>query len=1340
MITVYGDKKPESFPQNFVPANLQELFIRQLFNESRFVPDAVSPAGARGIAQIMPITERDLKARFGFDDSFDPLDPIQARAGQEKLMNHLLDASWNKGSDENKYIKALAAYNYGSGNVLKVLNRLKDEGVDIYNDTSWVENLPEETNKYVNNILYGGPEAYEREFTNRMPLYNEIYNAEQEKPQAAAPKPQRQVSEELQNAFKILKRDAPKYQEGGLYASGVTGPTITPAGALSRIGTVINPEGMGFDGSVSFEDRIQPYDPNKSIYDRDPAGLPSQFDAFYRDFSPVGDIQVLLESVAAAKDGDYAIASLGPLLMVLPQAVGNRVKVAVKKLQEAKKINKAAVREGEVIKALGEINQVGDEVMKFRQTNPQALDQAMRESVEGMSRSGADLQILPFGALSPDDLAVDALAANRQRALGYYGTDPLAEAVVPATTGRILGGPPISAVDRRGMQLVEGTPSDRAVQNALIHQRHGSQSGTGLLGSQEMQRLVADIELNRVPVPGTKFQVLRDGKIKPIKASDIREGDVITSLSQQASAGAMGTNRLVSTSGRDLRSLYDMFGEEVSGALTAAEVSFFESPKFKALPQAKQTKLSELYEGIADPDIATQFDDMAYGVGLGSESKGLIGDIKPSFEESLEMGSLDLEEGIPDSWMPDMSKYQSGGPGTAIQIPTPPAVEKVMDPRNPAFKIVNTKGIPVTRADTFRPGGRKDIGSPYVAEDEFGLSSKQAFKVLRTGLEEQGVPFMMLRPDMRPSLKYEKGGKVRCKKKRAPGMQVKKYYDGGIYGDPPYTAAADVTSVSMPDLQLLSILQSLPDTRPTGPTIGPATPIDEDRYNREKRRQEAIARGINPNLAFTMPPGIMADSQASAEYQYDNMLSSPIGQVATGMAFTPIDIGIEAALPLLPSTYAGRQLNRLGQRVGSQVERGVEAIEGMGAKPAFGTSGFATPEKIGEGYRMSKEVYDRRMKEYLSSEGQERMRNKIADDLTEMLINARRQPVIDSKGRQAIQRLEGAVINGRVNPNSPLVAQELQYANAQIQASKFNLQSPSNPSGVGLSESDLMAMDAEYMALTQSTKKNDVRYNKLINEVEQAERAGQWDLAKRKSKELDALEPLMKEEGIRKRNLLNTMNQETGGLLIQDAFHSPMDNAITIGGGNLLDPTNASRVTAHEFQHLLQRPGALVSDPASRLPKSLLGQGRRNFGIRPEGILKVERDLGELMKYKNPGSNLSDLRYFDTAGQRGDILERSAFVSELRESMVQKGAIENSYDLITPDMIGDFVTNQTKKGDLRIVDLFDFKKPEVKKIVADAMNKLPVVAVGAGAAANQDFKYGGKMKIKKKKKSGFRTI
>src|SRR5260221_1090348 len=78
-----------------------DYFVRQINTESGFNPNAVSPAGAVGIAQFLPGTAAGL--------GINPWDPIQALRGAAQLM-----ASYNKtyGGD---YAKAPAAYNGGAG-------------------------------------------------------------------------------------------------------------------------------------------------------------------------------------------------------------------------------------------------------------------------------------------------------------------------------------------------------------------------------------------------------------------------------------------------------------------------------------------------------------------------------------------------------------------------------------------------------------------------------------------------------------------------------------------------------------------------------------------------------------------------------------------------------------------------------------------------------------------------------------------------------------------------------------------------------------------------------------------------------------------------------------------------------------------------------------------------------------------------------------------------------------------------------------------------------------------------------------------------------------------------
>ena len=74
--------------------------------ESGGNPQAVSPAGAQGLTQLIPATAQ----RFGVDD---PFDPAQSLDGAAQYLRGLL------GQFGGDVSKALAAYNAGEGNVKK---------------------------------------------------------------------------------------------------------------------------------------------------------------------------------------------------------------------------------------------------------------------------------------------------------------------------------------------------------------------------------------------------------------------------------------------------------------------------------------------------------------------------------------------------------------------------------------------------------------------------------------------------------------------------------------------------------------------------------------------------------------------------------------------------------------------------------------------------------------------------------------------------------------------------------------------------------------------------------------------------------------------------------------------------------------------------------------------------------------------------------------------------------------------------------------------------------------------------------------------------------------------
>jgi Transglycosylase SLT domain len=79
------------------------FFTRLIWQESRFKADAVSPAGAQGVAQFMPATARMRR----LENPFDPLEAIDKSA---QLLRELRREFGNLGL-------AAAAYNAGSGRV-----------------------------------------------------------------------------------------------------------------------------------------------------------------------------------------------------------------------------------------------------------------------------------------------------------------------------------------------------------------------------------------------------------------------------------------------------------------------------------------------------------------------------------------------------------------------------------------------------------------------------------------------------------------------------------------------------------------------------------------------------------------------------------------------------------------------------------------------------------------------------------------------------------------------------------------------------------------------------------------------------------------------------------------------------------------------------------------------------------------------------------------------------------------------------------------------------------------------------------------------------------------------
>jgi membrane-bound lytic murein transglycosylase F len=88
------------------------LLASQIYQESRFDPNAVSWAGARGLMQLMPLTARHYKVGEIYD-------PAQNIAGGKKHILWLMDLWEEKVDDPNERIKfILASYNVGHRHIL----------------------------------------------------------------------------------------------------------------------------------------------------------------------------------------------------------------------------------------------------------------------------------------------------------------------------------------------------------------------------------------------------------------------------------------------------------------------------------------------------------------------------------------------------------------------------------------------------------------------------------------------------------------------------------------------------------------------------------------------------------------------------------------------------------------------------------------------------------------------------------------------------------------------------------------------------------------------------------------------------------------------------------------------------------------------------------------------------------------------------------------------------------------------------------------------------------------------------------------------------------------------
>jgi soluble lytic murein transglycosylase-like protein len=136
--TITVGKQNISIPtgDKYAPASLVKAVMRV---ESAGKANAVSPKGASGLMQLMPGTAKSL--------GVDPTDPQQNVEGGSRYLRELLDKY-------NSEELALAAYNWGPGNMDRAIRKVKAAG----SKATWANLLkevkvPKETRQYVPRVL-----------------------------------------------------------------------------------------------------------------------------------------------------------------------------------------------------------------------------------------------------------------------------------------------------------------------------------------------------------------------------------------------------------------------------------------------------------------------------------------------------------------------------------------------------------------------------------------------------------------------------------------------------------------------------------------------------------------------------------------------------------------------------------------------------------------------------------------------------------------------------------------------------------------------------------------------------------------------------------------------------------------------------------------------------------------------------------------------------------------------------------------------------------------------------------------------------------------------------------
>lgn len=587
---------------------------------------------------------------------------------------------------------------------------------------------------------------------------------------------------------------------------------------------------------------------------------------------------------------------------------------------------------------------------------------------------------------------------------------------------------------------------------------------------------------------------------------------------------------------------------------------------------------------------------------------------------------------------------------------------------------------------------------------------------------------------------------MNCKKKRGKGVRVKKYQHGGYHGDPPYTASADGTYVAMPDLSFLPVLQ--PVLRQTPPNEGEIRPMPEG-----ADRAAPLATMLSDPMGTLRAIREQQRLPTPAELDIASQKTGAIGDVMRlsypALMAEAIEQGSPAAA-LVPHSTPFNTAQASSQGVLATPRTAAPQGFVQARSPAFGL----VPTDV---YRVGQDaVVDHiamRQAMFETPEMQSRAAQRIADNLTSV-YNALKDDIANA-GLGPVQmqewnRLSGAVVNGKVDPSSPLVRTLLNRNTQNVRNLKVDVDNLVSNKPTGMSAEEIYEVERNVRSLEKEIRELD---EQIVNAASREEKIA-----------LDAAQQEIK-------NQLISLEQSILGKSVQ----SPRTAEMSMGGGRPLirvkgefldSPRRARDVAEHEFQHVTQEIPYEDLFPNLSATPAYRSKFRTTL---PEYDVLEQQMLDELTmrKVSVPKTNTPrDKRMWDEAKEYfinprdqayPSTRERMPFLGEAKQQLVETGVIPSLESTVTKQDVLNFYDDLyapeklRRMGDqpimdhpesLRFFELFDPRVGNNAEKIAEFMNRLSAIAIGAGAAgaAIEEYKYGGKIKVKKKKKPGYRTV